>query len=176
MAITTLSRFSLTSLQTLLEQALSTSEQRIIFHLANTADAVTADPFMTLSLQNAKQQGTPRRIQVDNLTEEIHQHCLGQCVVQAFGSGAFSQLSRLCAWTASSVGAEGLRGIGVACLLVSNIEDTSAAVASGYEERATVSLALSWTDIYQTKQPTIGEVPITVLADNPAVKIDIVVT
>lgn len=176
MAITTLSRFSLTSLQTLLEQALSTSEQSIVFHLADAGDAVTGAPFMTLCLKNVKNPGVPQRVQVDDLTEEIHQHCLGQCVIQAFGRGAFAQLSRLSAWTASSSGGEALKDIDVACLLVSDIEDTSAPVASGYEERATINLALAWTDIYQTEQPTISEVPITVLADNPAVQIDIVVT
>lgn len=137
---------------------------------------MTAGPFMTLSLNNVKNPGISQRIQVDDLSEEIHQPCLGQCVIQAFGSGAFAQLSRLSAWTASSAGGEALRSIGVTCLLVSDIANTSAPVASGYEERATISLALAWTDIYQIEQTTISEVPITVLADNPAVQIDIVVT
>ncbi|MCS2154352.1 hypothetical protein MUU49_17490 [Scandinavium goeteborgense] len=176
MAITTLSRFSLTSLRTLLEQALSTSEQAIVFHLANTGDAVTAGPFMTLALQRTQTQGSPGRIQTDNLTEEIHQHCLGQCVVQAFGNGAFSQLSRLNAWTASSAGIEAFRSIDAVCMQVGDIQDTSAAVSSGYEERATLVLTLGWKDIYQIEQLTISEVPISVLVDTPAVQIDIVVT
>lgn len=176
MAITTLSRFSLTSLQTLLEQALSTSEQAIVFHLANAGDAVVAAPFMTLTLANMRNLGAPGLIQVDDLTEEIHQRCVGQCVVQAFGKGAFAQLSRLSAWTASSAGSAAFRSIDTACLMVSDIADASTAVSSGYEERATITLSLAWKDIYQSEQPTISEVPITVLADDPAVQIDIVVT
>ncbi len=121
-------------------------------------------------------QGTPQRHQVSNTAEDIHQHSLGQCVVQAFGSGAFVQLARLSAWCASSAGVEGFRSIGATCLQTGEIQDSSEAVASGREERAMLTLTLAWTDIYQIAQPTIQEIPVTVLADNPEVHINFVVT
>lgn len=68
-----------------------------------------------------------------------------------------------------------LKKIGVSSPTAEEPKDISAAVSSGFEERAVMNVTLSYTDIYQVEQKTIAEVPISLITDNPATQTDILV-
>lgn len=175
MAITTVWRFSLTSLQTLIAAVLSTSEQVVNVRLSNTGQAVTGSPFLSLNILDSTSPGLPQRQQIDDQYEQVTENRIATVRVQAFGSGAMNILFRLRAWLGSSPGMLALKEIGTTCPSVDEPKDVSAAVSSGREERAVMNLTLSWADVYQIEQDTIAEVPMKIITDAPPAEINFTV-
>lgn len=170
-----MSRFSLTSLQTLISQALSTSEQQIAVRLSNTGNAVTSAPFITINIASTTPPGLPQRRQINENTEQVSEDRIALISVQAFGAGAMTILFRLRAWLGSSMGMLELKKIGVSSPTAEEPKDISAAVSTGFEERSVMNMTLSYTDVYQIEQDTIAEVPISIITDNPPSEIDFTV-
>lgn len=164
-------RFSLTSLQTLIAQALSTSEQVINVRQGNSGEAVTGSPFISVSILESLSPGLPQRTQIDDQHELVTEDRIATVRVQAYGAGAMNILFRFRAWLGSSPGMLALKDIGTACPSVDEPKDVSAAVASGREERAVMNLTLTWADKYQIEQAIIAEVPVDIFTDNPPAEI-----
>ncbi|HEY4438713.1 MAG TPA: hypothetical protein VGN40_21385 [Lelliottia sp.] len=175
MGITTVSRFELTNLQTLISQALSTSEQTVVVKARNSGEAVNGAPFITVNMLEGYEPGLPQRRQVDDFTEEITEHRVVIIRIQGYGSGAFTILQRLRAWFGSSPGMQLLKQIGVSSPSIDFPKDISAAVSTGFEERALMNATISYADVYRIEQETIAEVPLSVITDDPPSQTDFTV-
>lgn len=175
MTITTVSRFSLTNLQALISRVLSTPEQHVQVRQRNTGDVVTSSPFITVNIVSAISPGQPLRTQVDDYTEQISEDRISLISIQGYGAGAMTTLFRLRAWLGSSPGMMALKKIGVASPVADEPRDISAAVSSGFEERAVMNVTLTYTDIYQIAQDIIAEVPVSIITDNPPSQTDFIV-
>jgi hypothetical protein len=135
----------------------------------------TGAPFITVNMLEGTEPGLPQRRQVDDSTEEITEDRLVVIRIQSYGKGAFIILQRLRAWFGSSPGMIALRKINVTCPSIDFPKDVSAAVSTGFEERALMNATLSYADVYRIEQETIAEVPITVITDNPPSQADFIV-
>lgn len=136
---------------------------------------MTSAPFLTVNIASTTTPGLPQRRQIDDSTEQVSEDRIALISVQAYGAGAMTILFRLRAWLGSSPGMLGLKKIGVSSPTAEEPRDISAAVSSGFEERAVMNVTLSYTDIYQVEQDAIAEVPISIITDNPATQTDILV-
>lgn len=141
----------------------------------NTGEAVTSSPFITVNLLEGNAPGITRRTQLDETTEEVYEDRISVVRVQAYGSGAMTILYRLRAYFGSSPGMMELKKIGVALPSIDVPKDVSAAVLSGFEERAVMNCTITYADIYRIEQDTIAEVEIGLITDNPQTKTEIIV-
>jgi hypothetical protein len=154
-------------------EALSTPNQAVQVRERNTGDAITNNPFITISIIATVSPGLPQRRQVDDYTEYVSEDRIATCSVQAYGAGAMTILFRFKAWLGCTQGMQGLSGINISCPASEEPKDISAAVSTGWEERAVMNITLSYTDVYATDQDIIAEVPINVITDNPPTQFDI---
>lgn len=120
--------------------------------------------------------GLPQREQFDENTERVTENRITVIRIQAYGSGAMTILNRLRAWFGSSPGMLALKALNAASPSVDIPKDISAAVSSGFEERAVMNLTLTYADVYLIEQATIAEVPISIITDNPPSQTDFTVT
>lgn len=131
---------------------------------------------MTINVMTTTSPGTPQRTQIDEVSEVVSEDRISAMSIQAYGAGAMVTLSRLRAWFGSSPGMAGLKAIGASCPLAEEPKDISAAVSTGFEERAAMVVTLSHTDSYQVEQATIAEVPVSIITDNPPSQTDFTIT